>query len=83
MYQMCYVVDKVPDAATASTNHFPCVRLEALRSCGSYESLGSGKETGEEGEFREGSDLGVCFDGCFTENSETKIASVSSLIGMS
>ena len=69
---MGYVVDKVPDTATASTNHFSCVRLEALRSCGSYEGLRSGKETGEEGEFGEGSDLGVCFDGGFTKNGETR-----------
>ena len=48
MYQMCYVVDRVPNAATASTNHFPCVRLEAFRSRGSDEGLGSGEETGEE-----------------------------------
>lgn len=79
MYEMCYVVDKVPNAATTSTNHFPCVRLEALRSCSSYEGLRGGEETGEERKSREGSDLGVCFDGSFTKNGETKIASVSSL----
>ena len=72
MYQMCYVVDKVPNTATASTNHLTCVRLKALRSSCSYEGLGSGEETGEEGEFREGGDLSVCFDGCFTKNGETR-----------
>ena len=83
MYQMCYVIDKVPNAAAASTNHFSCVRLEALRSCGSYEGLGSGKEAGEEGEFGEGSDLSVCFDGCFTENGETEWLWLAVWIGVS
>ena len=71
MYQICYVVDEVPDAATAGPNHFASIRFEAFGSGGTYESLRGGEETREEREFGEGGDLSVGFDGGFTEDSET------------
>ena len=69
---MCCVVDIVPDAPTAGTNHFAGVRFKALGSRGAYEGLWSGEKTGEEGESGEGGDLGICFDGGFTEDGETR-----------
>lgn len=71
MYQMCYVVDVVPNAAAAGTNHFTGVRFEAFRSRGAYEGLGSGEETREERELGEGRDLSICFDRSFPEDGKT------------
>ena len=48
MYQMGYVVDIVPNAAAAGTNHFASIRFEPFRSGGAYESLRSREETREE-----------------------------------
>ena len=48
MYQMGYVVDIVPNAAAAGTNHFSGVRFEPFGSGGAYESLRSREETREE-----------------------------------
>lgn len=37
------------------------------------EGLGSGEEAGEEREFGEGGDLGICSDGGFSEDGETNL----------
>lgn len=68
---MCYVVCKVPNTTTASTNHLASVWFEAFGSRGAYEGLRSREESGEERELGEGGDLCICFDGGFTENRET------------
>lgn len=48
MDQMGYVIDVVPNAAAAGTNHFASIRLQPFRSGGAYESLRSREETREE-----------------------------------
>ena len=68
---MCYVVDKVPNTAAASTNHFASIRFEAFGSGGAYKSLRGGEETWEERESGEGGDLSVCYDGAFTKDGQT------------
>ena len=70
---MGYVVDVVPNTAAAGTNHLAGIGFEAFGSGGAYESLRGGEETGEEGQDGEGGDLGICFDGGFTEDGETKV----------
>ena len=77
MYQMRYVVDVVPNTAAAGTNHFSGVWFETLRSRGAYKSLRRGEEPREEGEFGEGGNLGICFDGGFTEDGETRWSVIS------
>ena len=72
MYQMCYMIDKVPNAAAAGSNYFASVWFEAFGSRGTYEGLRSGQETREERELGEGGDLGIRLDGGFTENRETR-----------
>ena len=79
MYKMCYVVDEVPNAAAASTNHFASVRFQTFGSRGAYEGLRSGEETREEREGGEGGDLGICFDGGFAEDGETRWSNISDL----
>lgn len=70
MDQMCCVVDEVPNTAAAGTDHFASIWFKAFGSGSAYESLGGGEETREEGEFREGRDLGICFHRGFTKDSE-------------
>ena len=48
VYQIGYVVDVVPNATAAGTNHFASIRFELFRSGGAYESLRSREETREE-----------------------------------
>ncbi len=68
------MVDEVPNATAAGTNHFPIIRFEAFRSRGAYEGLRGGQKPGEEGELGEGSYLSVGFDGGFAENGETRFS---------